>query len=282
STPDKPTDAGTLLQQRFGSAAVGLANSPVNPVVEKLLAHRTHRVFADQTVPEDMLTVWLAAGFSAPSKSDLQQASIVHVCDRGLRRSIADLVPAMPWIGTCPEFFVVLADGRRITRIADFRGKAFANDNLDNFVAAVCDASLVLQNLIVAAESFGLGCCPISVIRDHMERVSELLGLPDRVVPIAGLCLGWPAREGFVSLRLPLEVTVHRNRYQDDTLPTLVDAYDRERDARFRLPPDRRKYVREFGEAEFYGWSEDKARQMAREERADVGEFVRTHGFSLR
>ena len=83
STPDKPTDAGTLLQQRFGSAAVGLANSPVNPVVEKLLAHRTHRVFADQTVPEDMLTVWLAAGFSAPSKSDLQQASIVHVCDRG-------------------------------------------------------------------------------------------------------------------------------------------------------------------------------------------------------
>jgi nitroreductase/FMN reductase [NAD(P)H] len=271
------------FEHRFGSAAPGIADDGApNAVLETLLAHRTHRVFTNEPVPEATLSAWLAAGFSAPSKSDLQQASIVRVCDPVLRRAIADLIPAMPWIGTCPEFFVVLADGHRITRVAELRGKPFANDNLDNFVATVCDAGLVLQNLIVAAESLGLGCCPISVIRDHVATVAELLDLPERVLPLAGLCLGWPAREGFVSMRLPLQVTVHRDRYRDDELESLVDAYDRERDARYRIPEEKQKYVREFGRGAFYGWSEDKARQMAREERASVGEFVRRRGFSLR
>ncbi len=271
------------LEQRFGSAAPDIADDRApNAVLETLLAHRTHRVFTNDPVPEDTVSVWLAAGFSAPSKSDLQQASIVRVCDPDLRRAIADLMPAMPWIGACAEFFVVLADGRRVTRLAELRGKPFANDNLDNFVATVCDAGLVLQNLIVAAESLGLGCCPISVIRDHVAAVAELLDLPQRVFPLAGLCLGWPAREGFASLRLPLQVTVHRDHYRDDGLGRLIDAYDRERDARYRIPQEKQKHVREFGRAEFYGWSEDKARQMAREERAAVGNFVRRNGFSLR
>lgn len=275
------------LELRFGSAApdvgedVGEDHVPEG-AIETLLSHRTHRAFTDDPISESTLSIWLAAGFSAPSKSDLQQASIVRVCDPTLRQAIADLIPAMPWIGTCPEFFVVLADGYRITRIAELRGLPFANDNLDNFLAAVCDAGLVLQNLIVAAASLGLGCCPISVIRDHMQRVAELLDLPERVVPVAGLCLGWPAREGFVSMRLPPQVTVHRDRYRDEELDSLVDAYDRERDARYRIPGDRQKYVRRFGRADFYGWSEDKARQMSREERASVGEFVRRQGFSLR
>lgn len=271
------------LEQRFGSAAPDIADDGApNATLETLLAHRTHRVFTNDPIPEATLSVWLAAGFSAPSKSDLQQASIVRVCDPDLRRAIADLIPAMPWIGTCPEFFVVLADGYRITRLAELRGKPFANDNLDNFVATVCDAGLVLQNLIVAAESLGLGCCPISVIRDHVATVAELLDLPERVLPLAGLCLGWPAREGFVSMRLPLGVTVHRDRYRDGELESLVEAYDRERDARYRIPEEKQKHRREFGRAAFYGWSEDKARQMAREERASVGEFVRRRGFSLR
>ena len=271
------------LERRFGSAAPGIAEDDAsNVVLETLLAHRTHRVFTNDPVSVATLSVWLAAGFSAPSKSDLQQASIVRVCDHDVRRAIANLIPDMPWIGTCPEFFVVLADGYRTTRIAELRGKPFANDNLDNFVATVCDAGLVLQNLIVAAESLGLGCCPISVIRDHVATVAELLDLPARVLPLAGLCLGWPAREGFVSMRLPLRVTVHRDRYRDEELEPLVEAYDRERDARYRIPEGSQKHRRECGRAAFYGWSEDKARQMAREERASVGEFVRRRGFSLR
>lgn len=83
-------------------------------------------------------------------------------------------------------------------------------------------------------------------------------------------------------MRLPQQVTVHENIYDDSCLAPLIEAYDRERDAEFRIPLEQQRYVREFGQLDFYGWSEDKARQMAREERSGVSEFVRHHGFSLR
>ncbi len=52
--------------------------------------------------------------------------------------------------------------------------------------------------------------------------------------PVAGLCLGYPAQQGFISMRLPPEATVHRDRY-DDNAVAAVDAYDRRRDARHSI-----------------------------------------------
>ncbi|MEM7018725.1 MAG: nitroreductase family protein [Pseudomonadota bacterium] len=283
------TPLNDLWQARFGfepeTALLkddALANLPAGKAIELLLQHRTHRVFEDKPISDEVLNTLLGCTLSAPSKSDLQQGSIVIVDEPGLRGQIAELIPAMPWISSAPVFMIFLADGHRIERICKSRGKPFANDNLDNFLAAISDASLMLQNTIIAAEALGLGCCPISVIRDHMATVAELLHLPSRVVPLAGLCLGYPAREGFVSMRLPPAVTVHRNHYDVDQVDEGVNDYDRRRDARFSLPADRQKYKKDFGMAAFYGWSEDKARQMAKEERATVGQFAREHGFTLR
>jgi nitroreductase len=86
------------------------------------------------------------------------------------------------------------------------------------FFNAAIDAALVLQTFILAAESAGLGCCPISVIRNHADAVGELLGLPDKIFPVAGLCLGYPAAAGHVSMRLPLDATAHIDHYDDRRL----------------------------------------------------------------
>ena len=102
------------------------------------------------------------------------------------------------------------------------------------FFNAAVDAALAMQTFILAAEATGLGCCPISVIRNHADAAGEILGLPDKVFPVAGLCVGWPAREGHISLRLPPAVTLHRDHYDDAALAELVDAYDRARDRRHR------------------------------------------------
>lgn len=276
-----------LWEARFGASEKNFETTnghdvPANESLELLLNHRTHRRFTDTPVEPEQLDLILACAFSAPSKSDLQQVSLVHVQDPQRRQSIASLIPTMPWVGTCPEFFVFCADGRRIERIAELRGKPFVNDNLDNFLAAVCDTGLVMQAFITAAEALGLGCCPISVIRNSMEAVSEILNLPDRVIPISGMCLGYPPQAGFVSMRLPLALTCHTDQYDESAFETLLNDYDQRRDARFSLPTERQKYREEFGVAEFYGWSEDKARQMAKEERAGVGPYVRKHGYSLK
>ncbi len=274
---------GDLLNSRFGADSND--NSPViNSTIGTLLnhrTHRTHRVLTDDPVEPALLQQILAATFSAPSKSDLQQVSLIHIQSPEKRSAIADLIPSMPWIATCPEFFIFCADGRRIRQIARYRGRTFANENLDSFIATVCDTGIAIQAFITATDSLGLGCCPISVIRDHMERVIEIIDLPEHVIPIAGMCLGHPAREGFVSMRLPLAVTCHTDSYDDSRLEELLNDYDQRRDARFSLPDDRQKDPARFGIADFYGWSEDKSRQMAGEERENVGTCVRSRGFSL-
>ena len=73
-------------------------------------------------------------------------------------------------------------------------GVEFANDHLDAFLNAAADAAMHMSTFIWAAESVGLGTCPISVVRNHIDEVSRLLELPDHVFPLAGMCVGWPKR----------------------------------------------------------------------------------------
>jgi len=275
-----------LWQARFGDISHPppesvLDDAPSPKTVRLLMQHRTHRAYTTEAISPETLDTVLACASSAPSKSDLQQVSIVVIDDPDLRQRIATLIPTMPWIASATAFLIFLADGYRIESICAQRGKAFANDNLDNFLAAVSDASIALQNAITGAEALGLGCCPISVIRDHMSEIAHLLKLPRRVVPLAGLCLGYPAREGHVSMRLPPEVCIHKNTYSTHRIESAIDAYDERRAARHQTPDAGQKYVENYGLAEFYGWSEDKARQMSKTERAGVGAFARDSGFSL-
>ena len=270
-----------LIEDRFGLETAAGAEMPADGELASILTHRTHRRFRDDPVADDLLEVLLAAAFSAPAKSDLQQACVILVENAAKRAAIAGLIPDMPWIGRAPRFLVFCGDGRRIRRICDMRGVAFANDHLDGFMNPAADAAMVLQNFIRAAAAVGLGCCPISVIRNHVETVAPLLALPQGVFPFAGLCLGYPSQAGYVSLRLPPAVTVHKDAYDDSDLEAEIDAYDRRRDARYSIPPEKQRYREDFGEADFYGWSEDKARQVSRPERAGFGAFIRKRGFSL-
>jgi nitroreductase/FMN reductase [NAD(P)H] len=270
-----------LIEQRFGTPSGEGRDAPAEGALATLLAHRTHRRFKPDPVPESLLRTLLACAFSTPSKSDLQQASVVLVKDAGKRAAIAALIPSMPWIGTAPEFMAFCGDGRRIRRICAMRGKPFANDHLEGFMNCAADAAMTLQSFVVAANAAGLGCCPISVVRNHAQEVSAILELPDGVFPFAGLCLGWPAREGWVSLRLPLAATVHVDRYDDSKLADEIDAYDRRRNARHAIPESEQKLKEKYGAAPFYGWSEDKARQVSEPERAEFGAFLRRRGFSL-
>lgn len=278
---DAPRTIADLIEDRFGPAAEAGRDMPAEGALARILARRTHRRYTDEPVPDDLLDVLFAAAFSASAKSDLQQGSVCVVRDPAKRRAIAELVPDMPWIGTAPVFMVWLGDSRRIRRICALRGKPFANDHLDSFLNAAVDCALAMQTFILAAESVGLGCCPISVVRNHVDRVAEILELPEWVFPVAGLCLGRPAQQGYISMRLPLSMTVHTDRYDDSRFEQELDAYDRRRDARFSIPADKQRRTDAFGTADFYGWSEDKARQVSVRERDGFGPFVRRQKIGL-
>ena len=282
-SPDGTPTPGVaeLIEARFGLPPGTDQSAPASETVATMLGHRICRRFTDEPVDEATLERLLAAALSTPAKSDLQQVAIVVVDDPDRRAAIADLIPDMPWIRSCARFLLFCGDGRRIRRICDRYGIEFGNDHLDAVLNPAVDAALHLSSLVWAAESMGLGTCPISVVRNHIDAVREICELPPLVFPVSGLCIGHRGDAGHLVLRLPPAMTVHRDRYDDSAFDAELDGYDRRRDARFSIPPERQQHRDRFGTAEFYGWSLDKARQVSVTERADLADFLRRQGFRL-
>lgn len=271
-----------LVASRFAtvpdSSVDGLASSPT---IEAMLDHRTCRQFLDQPLDDALLDLVLAAAFSTPSKSDLQQCSVIVVDDEKRRQAIGNLIPTMPWILESSRFLLFCGDSRRIRRVADHQNTEFANDHLDAVLNAAGDAATHLSSFIWAAESVGLGTCSISVVRNHIAEVSAIVELPDHVFPFAGMCVGWPDQRRRLSPRLPPEVTVHRDRYDDSESAVRIDDYDQRRANGYQPPTDQQLDSDRWGVADFYGWSAEKARMVARRERDQLATFLASQGFGL-
>lgn len=269
----------TVLRARFGTAPA-LTEAPRGvDVLADMANRRVIRRYLDKPVDPALLDTLCAVALSAPSKSDLQQGDIVIVSDKGQREKLEALLPDNPWVKAAPVFLVFCGNNRRHRLLFDWRKRPFVNDYLDPFFNAAVDAGIVLATFTAAADRVGLGSCPISAIRNHAAKVSDILGLPQHVFPVAALGVGWPSFEGVMSPRLGLDVTIHRDRYDEQGLADKIAAYDKRREA---VQPYRtQRYVEKFGESTEYGWSEDKARQYSVPERADFGAFVRAKGFKL-
>src|SRR5262245_20739704 len=241
------------------------------------------RAFTQQKVAPELIDLLCALALASPSKSDLQQRDIVIVENADIRAAIDNMLATGPlaqvWIPGAPALLIFCGNNRRQRQLHAWRGKHFAYDHLDAFFNAAVDAGIALAAFVLAAVAAGLGCAPISAIRNHAREISGLIGLPEHVFPVAGLGLGWPSRTARISMRLPLAATVHRDRFDDTRIQPAVEAYDRRRHA--AQPITQQRGAERFGTAEFYGWSEDKVRQYATAERADWGAFVRAKGFRL-
>ena len=267
------------LMERFGAELTIDPSLPGLDELAKIAGHRSHRRYAPRPVDADLLRLLCACALSAPSKSDLQQCDIVVVSDAAIRKGIVATIPDMPWIEDAPVFLVFVGNGQRLPLMSQMHDKPFPNDHLDQFFNAAVDGAIVMSAFMSAATAVGLGFCPISAIRDHPQIVSDLLHLPARVFPIAGLCGGWPAQPGEITPRLSLQTTVIENTYGERDLAGEIGAYDRRRAA--LRPYRRQRNVERWGTAQLYGWSEDKARQYAEPTRTDFGRFIRGKGFCL-
>jgi len=270
-----------LIDKRYGRDAGMDGEADAAGVLAHLLSRRSIRAYRDEPVPDALVDVLIACAQSAPTKSNLQQYSIIVVSDPAVRKALAPWCPRTKILETVPLLLVFCADMRRNQRVGGFRGKPHVNNNIDTFLNATVDASLAMGFFVVAAEAAGLGCAPLSSLRDHMYGVADVLGLPDGVFPVAGVMCGWPTLEGYVNQRLPQSVVVHRDRYDDANLEAEIDTYDRTRHAIFPVPDERQSKQDLYGIAELYGWSEHISRQLSVPERPEFKAFLKSHGFDL-
>lgn len=273
-------DIFDTFKHRFGDGAPSSAGGIDPPQAwERMASRGVVRRFKQEPLAPETIDTLCAIALSSPTKSDLQQRDILVIEDPKKRARICELLPDNDWIPGAPHFLLFLGNNRRQRQIHAWRGKPFPNDHLDAFFNATVDAAIALSAFVTAAEAAGLGCTPVSVIRDHAEEVSRMCELPDHVFPIAGLGLGRPERPNWVTLRLPLTHTVHRDTFKEKGLREAVETYDKRR--RGVAPYRAQRDVETWGEDPAYGWSEDKARQYAVPQRTDWGAFVRRKGFKL-
>ena len=240
----------------------------------RLASQTSHRAWSAQAVDPALIRLLAACALSAPSKSFLQQVDIIDVRDPARRAALHALVPSMPWMADAPALLVFCANGRRFKRVFERRDKPFTNDHLDGFFNPTVDAALVMMNFINAASAVGLASCPISMLRNAPQRLAEILELPERVVPVAGLCLGWPAQTRRVNPRLSLDATFHVDTMAAADDDAATDEFDKRYVAARAAvlpadaPPPR-------------AWSDERADQYTTSQRADWGRFVRGQGFDL-
>jgi nitroreductase/FMN reductase [NAD(P)H] len=272
------TNGADLVRARFG---IDLPGVEVPAAIAPLLDRRVVRRYKDESVPDSLLDALLAAAQSAPTKSDLQQYSIIVMRDPARIKQIADWIGTMDWIATAPVFLVWCGDMRRNQRLCEQHGMPHANNNLDTFLNTAVDCSLAMAQFMAAAEAVGLGTCPISYVRSHIERVTPLLSLPSGVYPVAGLTVGWPVFRRPVSMRLPPSVVVHRERYDDTQQDADIRSYDERRRAREPVAAGSLKNNDVHPPREGVGWSENVARQLSVPERFGFAAYLKTRGFDL-
>lgn len=204
-----------LLQLRYGE------RTPTTPLVwhellTVLMNHRSVRAYAPEPLPPGTLEALVAAAQSAASSSNLQAWSVVSIEDQARKARLAQLVGDQSQVCECPLFLVWLADLARLARLAEQRNLPHtALDYTEMFLLSAIDATLAAQNAVVAAEALGLGTVYIGGIRNHPLDVAAELGLPPRVFPLFGLCVGWPddAHPTAIKPRLPQAAVLHHETY---------------------------------------------------------------------
>ena len=197
------------------------------PVTETMNNHVTIRFFNGDPIPDEMLAAILDAARRSPTSSNMQTYSIIVVRDQETKKHLAPLAGNQKHIETCDVFLAFCADIQRLETAVAMQGVVMAK-SLEMTLIATIDASLVGMSVQTAAESFGLGGVMIGAMRNSPKEAAELLGLPQGVYVVFGMCLGWPDPERVPPQkpRLPEELVIHYEQYgQEDPTPG-IQAYD--------------------------------------------------------
>ena len=200
-----------------------------NPLLERLLGHRSVRAYLDRPLPAGTLEALVAAAQSAATSSNLQAWSVVAVESVDRRARLAELVGGQKHVAAAPLFLVWLADLSRLEQLGRQQGRTPAGlDYLELLLVGVIDAALAAQNAVVALESLDLACVYIGGIRNRPLEVAAELALPPRVFPVFGLCVGHadPRRPAAVKPRLPQAAVLHREQYSPAATAGAVARYD--------------------------------------------------------
>ncbi|WP_423799914.1 oxygen-insensitive NADPH nitroreductase [Neobacillus sp. SAB-20_R2A] len=243
----------------------------LSETINVMQSHVSVRKYLAEPIPKEHLLEILRSGTSAASSHFVQAYSIIRITDRDKKDQIAELAKNKH-ISDASEFLLFCGDLKRLEAAGRKNGIVIEHDNLENFIVATVDTALIAQNIITAAESLGYGGCYIGGVRNTPGPISELVGLPDKVFPLFGLCLGVPAERNEVKPRLPLDAILHENVYDEEKYESLLDDYDQTMSSYYQMRSTNNKNT---------NWTESMAHFMKDKRRTHMRVFMESKGFYL-
>ena len=169
----------------------------MNPALEPIFARRSVRKYTDREIPGETVRDLLEAAMAAPSACATDPWEFIVATERDLLNRMADGLPHGQMLREAGAGLVVCGDLER------------AHDGLLSYMLQDCSAAI--ENILLGASMLGLGACWLGVHprEDRIAHVRTLFSLPDRIVPVSAIALGWPA-----------DPPASRTRYREEAVHT--------------------------------------------------------------
>lgn len=171
-----------------------------NPIIETMLNRKSIRKYTDEMPPEEVIQAVVRAGQQAPFAAQL--------CSVLLTRKTG--VPFR-----APLLFTICVDLHRMETIMNRRGWKTVTNDMSILVFGIQDASLMAENMVIAAESFGMGSCFLGAAPYIADKIARKYKLPPRVFPLVQLVMGYPAENPPPRPRYPLNFTLFEDSYPE-------------------------------------------------------------------
>jgi nitroreductase len=114
-----------------------------------------------------------------------------------------------------PLLFTICVDFHRMELVMARRGWKMVTNDLSMLFFGLQDASLMAENMVIAAESFGMGSCFLGNAPYVADRIAKKYKLPARVFPLVQLVMGYPAENPPTRPRYPVSFTLFEDKYPE-------------------------------------------------------------------
>lgn len=176
---------------------------------------RTIRKYKQENIPASLLNDLLEEAFRASTMGNMQLYSVIVTRDKQMKEKLAPAHFHQPMVTSAPVVLTFCADFNRFSKWCKERNAEPGYDNPISFLNAATDALLVTQNFCTLAEEQGLGICYLGTTIYNPDLIVDILHLPELVMPVATITLGYPDECPPQTDRLPVEGILHEEVYHD-------------------------------------------------------------------
>jgi nitroreductase len=193
--------------------------------LETIRNHRSIRKYKNTPISKEILDTILEAASRTSTTGNMQVYSIIVTQDEERKKELHKLHFGQGMVLEAPVLLTFNADFNRFNKWCEQRNAEPGYDNFLSFFTASIDALLAAQNATIAAEAQGLGVCYLGTTTFQACKLVDFFNLPEGVVPVTTLVIGYPDEQPDLVDRLPARGIVHYEKYQDFTEADIDQVY---------------------------------------------------------